>query len=381
MKIDKKNVIIDAIVILCTFAFSWFVKYEITSPSAFSATEKSTDYELSDLYASVGQRSAVHYLSKDIVIVSVDHCSRNQIASIIDAVNYMEPKVIGLDIMFIDSIVGDDKLVSAILGCENIVLPIEVKRKGHSGLFEIKDSSYFYNSIAEKQLGVINLAGYSQRSVIRKFAPSFKLENCSLDNFASAIVKYYSLGEYNRLIAKGQELLNIHYHAIDYNVVKWNEVITTGTDPEPKLDLMNVIKGKIVLIGHINNDNDIHLTPISDETPGIMIHAATINTILSNNYIDNSATALDYLIAFIVTLAFVMLMSYAKMHMSNMGNLLVRICQLGLLLIMFIIGTILYISYNYYLDFSLSLLMIGLSALFFDIVYGIYGAYNLIKNK
>ena len=381
MKIDKKKIIIDAIVILCTFALSWFVKYEITSPSVFSATEKSTDFELSDLYASVGQSSAVHDLSKDIVVVSTDHCSRNQIAAVIESINFMEPTVIGLDMMFIDSICGDDRLISSIRECENLVLPIEVQRIEDSELFEIKDSSYFFRSIAEKSLGVINLAGNSQRSVIRKFLPFFTMEDKSLDNFASAIVKIYSPTKYDQLIEKGLDLLTIHYHEKDFSIFKWDEVITTDSIALPILDLQNEIKGKIVLIGHINNYMDYHLTSISDETPGVLIHAATINTILENSYIENSSTTFNYSIALIITLAFVILMSYARKHMTNMGNLVVRISQLFILLIMFAMGTILYLSCGFYLDFTLSLLMIGLSALIFDIVYGIYGAFVWIKNK
>ena len=381
MKIDKKIVIIDAIVILCTFTSSWFVKYEITSPSAFSATEKTTDFELSDLYASVGQRSAIHDLSKDIVIVSTDHCSRNQIAAVIESINFMEPMVIGLDMMFIDSICGDDRLISSIRECENIVLPIEVQRMEGSELFETKDSSYFYSSIAEKSLGVINLAGNTQRSVIRKFLPFFTMKDKSLDNFASAIVKMYSPTKYDQLIEKGHDLLTIHYHEKDFSIFKWDEVVTTDSIALPILDLQNEIKGKIVLIGHVNNYMDYHLTSISDETPGVLIHAAAINTILGNSYIENSSTTLNYSIALIITLAFVILMSFAKEHMTNMGNFVVRITQLFFLLIIFVIGTIFYLNYGIYIDFTIPLLMIGLSALVFDIVYGIYGAIILIKNK
>lgn len=381
MKIDKTTIIINAIVILCTFAFSWLINSGFFNPYNFSGEEKSKDFELSDLYASVGNHSAVHKLSKDIVVVSSDRCSRKQIAAIIESADLMGAKVIGLDHYFDAKQDGDDRLISAIEECDNVVLPIIVQRKLENGIFEIKDSSYFYNIIDNRKMGVINLAGNSPRSVIREFSPSFKTNNETLDNFASAVVKYYAPDKYKHLLERGRELERIHYHATRYNIIQWDKIITTDSVPTPILDLENDFEGRIVLIGHINNDNDIHLTSINDDTPGILIHAAAINTILNNNYIKTSSTFLNYFIAFFVSSLCVLIMSYAKKHLNNTGNFIIRITQLTLLLLMFAIGTIIYLSYDTYLDFSLSLLMIGLSVLFFDIIYGFYGIAVLVYNK
>ena len=305
----KLTIIINIVVIICTFAFSRLVNYEFTNPAALMATDKSTYFDLSDIYATVGNGSASHNQSEDIVIVNTDHCTRSQIAEAIETVNGMNPKVIGLDLMFIDSMDYHDRLLSSILGCNALVLPIslEGKEKGND-LFEIKDSSYFYNLIPSKKLGVINLAGNGPASVIRTFSPFFKLKDYSLDNFSSAIVKCYSNDKYEEL-KKKQGRLFIHYHAIDFEIERWNEI--------KKED----IEGKIVLIGSINNESDQHLTPIGVKS-GIIIHAATINTILYDNYIEDCSTILNYIIAFFSTLCFVSLMSYAKLHLSNMGNLL-----------------------------------------------------------
>ena len=381
MKIDKKTIIINAIVIFFTFAFSWVINSGFFNPYNFSGEEKSKDFELSDLYASVGNHSAVHQKSKDIVVVSSDRCSRKQIAAIIESADLMGAKVIGLDHYFDVKQDGDERLISAIEECENAILPIIVQRNMENGIFEIKDSSYFYNIIDDGKFGAINLAGNSPRSVIREFSPSFKTYNETLDNFVSAVVKCYAPEKYDFLLERDHELERIHYHATDYNIIQWNEIITLDSIPQPMLDLEKEFDGKIVLIGHIHNDNDIHLTPISDETPGILIHAAAINTILNSNYIKTSSTFFNYFIAIILSVLCVSIMSYAKKHLNNTGIFIIRITQLTLLLLMFAIGTLIYLSYDTYVDFSLSLLMIGLSALFFDIIYGVYGIAVLIYNK
>ena len=199
MKIDKTTIIIDAIVIVFTFAFSWVINSGFFNPYNFSVEKKSTDFELSDLYASVGNLSAVHQMSKDIVVVSSDRCSRKQIAAIIESADLMGAKVIGLDHYFDAKQDGDERLISAIEECENVVLPIIVQRNMENGIFEMKDSSYFYNIIDDGNFGVINLAGNSPGSVIREFSPSFKTYNDTLDNFASAVVKCYAPEKYNLL--------------------------------------------------------------------------------------------------------------------------------------------------------------------------------------
>ncbi|WP_420265751.1 CHASE2 domain-containing protein [Candidatus Magnetominusculus dajiuhuensis] len=86
-----------------------------------------------------------------------------------------------------------------------------------------------------------------------------------------------------------------------------------------KVPQMNpeVFKDKIVLIGTVGDSmSDNHQTPISKTTPGIVIHANIIHTIINKRFISPMGRDYQWLFVFIVMIAAFILFYYAKNKIS-----------------------------------------------------------------
>lgn len=371
------DIVVIIFAVIGAFLLSLFVKYQFTSPDAFSSTEKSINFELSDLYTSAGNRSLTRDYCGDILIISADKSNRDQIAATIKALDEMEAKVIGIDISFPSRQDNDSHLISVLQSCHQTVLPYHLEIKDDSEHYVISDTSYFFADLPEKHYGADNIGGSTIRSTIRVFKPFFKISDTTVvDSFAAAIVKLYSPDSYENLKSRNTDLNRIRFHGIDIDCLHWTDIISNDSIPQTLRTHEELIKDRIVLIGHTNSNTDLHTTPIDVETPGVFIHAYTINTILKELYTKQSSEFVNYLIALIVTLLFCTFVYYIKANVDGIGEIIIRICQFLLMILFFIIGTILYLKHSIFVNFSLSLLMIGFSMLMLDIASGIYWIYK-----
>lgn len=376
----KKDIYIVIISVIGALILSLFIKHSINSPEAFAPLEKNVSYDLSDLYASVGTRSLKKDYCEDIVIVSTDYSSRQKIGILIDTLNNMGAKVIGLDILFPTAQNEDIRLLSSIASADNIVLPVGLHQNDNSDYFQIKDTCYFQDKLGPKTSGAVNLNGDIIQHTIRSFKYSFRLNDSTIiDAFATAIAKKYS----NSLIGKnkleGKER-RINFHQFDdFEVVSWENILSPN--PGQKSSYENLVKNRIVLLGNTNATSDMHTTPISVDMPGIYIHAYIIATILNNKAIRNASLTVNYLVATLITFIFCSFVLYTRKRIKQIGELLIRIIQFLLMILFFYIGSILYLKHMVFVDFSLTLLMIGFSIFMLDLVSGGYWFYLLILNK
>jgi CHASE2 domain-containing sensor protein len=89
--------------------------------------------------------------------------------------------------------------------------------------------------------------------------------------------------------------------------------------PFDRVPYMNpdVFKDKIVLIGTVGDlMSDNHQTPLSKITPGIVINANIIHTILNKRFIAPLGHEFQWLIVFVATIAVFILFYYAKAKIS-----------------------------------------------------------------
>lgn len=372
-----KGSVVVSISVLGAFIMSIALKnilMLLTSPSAYSPMQNSSDFAMSDIYEYISDDSDSQYKSNEIVVVSTDGCNRQEIAKLIEKINDNNPKVIGLDVIFRQSQSSDSILISAINKSKKIVLPYDMGYDENLELFLKQDSSYFYKQLKNKNFGAINLSGNSIRNVIRRFKPIFITEDDSIDNFSSAIAKIYSSDKYNDLIGRNNDNELIIYHNRDIEIYSGDELISLKDK-----DLR--IKDKIVLLGEVCSNSDMHTTPIKEQEAGVVIHAHTIDTILNGYYVKETNNLVNYGIAIVVTLLFCGFTYYVRENVKLVGRLLIRFIQFGLILMYLIVGYYLYSVNNLYIDFSVSALMTSVSILMLDLTGGLYGLYILTIKK
>lgn len=286
-------------------------------------------------------------------IIDVTDYSRNDITKILKAVSNMSPKVIGLDVSYISEGEPDEDslLISTIQSISNIVLPVEYqdKENGNKAFYY----SIFNDQLMNKEYGVVSFP--NNRDVIRKFTPSFSIGNQSIDAFACVIAKKCD-ANLSTIDLPNEMLINFTTLKLDddddiqgFQFLKMNQ--------RDSLSLASSISDKIVLIGATKHTNDQHLTPLGNSISGIMIHAHIINSLMENKIIQTTPLIIRYFLCFIM--AIVAIMWHKKRKQSeekgkSIWKTIALWCFLFLASVIIFsgIGTLLFCTFNYYIDFS-----------------------------
>ena len=338
-----------------------FIMIDWLDVYTYMPSSKATDFQMSDMYNAVANRRAVRQLDNDIVIITTDDCSRIEIAELITKINDNSPAAIGIDIFFPYTYSDDSILLASLCSCDNLVLPLHVV----DSIAEKKKFSFF-DGMVNAQYGCVNLELANIRSTLRDFHPYYQYEGGTVPNFAVTLAGVKDSSTLRTLKNREGNTEIIYFPSVDFVQLEGKRILY---DDELQLEQL---KGKIVLMGDAKNPNDLYLTPLDAAMPGILIHAHTLHTILSNKYVSVSKKWVNWMIAILVCFFFSFINLIAKKSFGKLGNFLMRILQFLTMYILFAIGCFVFASNGLYIDFTPSMLIIGLGAVAFDVWYGLY---------
>lgn len=334
----------------------WLVRYDISSISYFAPLEKVSNFTMEDFYQSVTDRRTTKQLCREVLIVAIDSCDRHQIADVLERIDYCQPAAIGLDVLFDYPTDNDSALMAAVAGCQHLVLPVQLTFDVQTDEFTHMQGSFFHDRLpSPPHLGAVNLAGSSQLSIVREFRPFFTQGTDTVPHIVTALLQEAQSEAYTTLRQREETLLPIYYPEYEFHILHSREV----------LDAEELIAGRMVLVGCINDPTDCHLTPVSSEMPGVLIHAHSLATALHQAYITQAPAWMNWLIALLLSL----LMLRLKLHFSEhpTEGMLIRLLQLLLLYLIVVSGYTLFVRHHYSLDFTFALLMVGLGFIAFDV--------------
>ena len=356
--------------VVLAYIISHFIIYDISTISYFKPMEKSRELAITDFYQIVANNKNIKALEQNIVIVSIDSCGRREIAQLLETIDFCNPAAVGLDVFFNYPSADDSLLISAIEGCNNLVLPCSAVYDNQSGSCTGYTGSFFYNSLStKKSYGSVNLAGNDMQSLIREFRPFHLCNGDTINSFATALVKIASPDSYRMLKERGNTMETINFPAYEFDVYT----------PQEVLEFSEELEGKIVLIGSLEEPWDFHVTPVSSQMPGIMIHAHSIATILNNRYIKELDGWVIWLIAIVLSAA--MLIIKEKLDNIKFESLIMRGIQMLMLYLIIVTGYSFYNSRHLSIDFAIPLMMVGLIFTARDIWNGSESLIQTIKEK
>lgn len=354
--------------------FARFIVYDLMSLSVFAPMEKATDFQMSDIYQSVAESKAIHQLSSDITIVSIDGYSRADVLDAINLISEYSPAAIGLDIFFPIPEADNTYLLSTISSVHNLVCAGMFERDQDASTFHHLKQSFYEDSLYVTY-GYVNLNASSQRDVIRQFVPYvLTSKGDTLFSMPANLARLYSPKRFNTCIVRDSHEETIAFENIEFPIVPVQDILSGEANEA-------LLSNKVVLIGDVHNINDSYLSPLHKPIPGIKLHAYALQTILSDNYIKSSAAWFNWFIAILLCMFFVICNIFAKYHLGNLDNLFIRIAQFVIMYILLVIGCTYFARHHAYIDFSPSMLMIGFGAVAFDLWFGCYTLYELIKSK
>lgn len=335
----------------------------------FTQSMNGADFQMSDVYNNVADNRSVRTLSDEIVILPLDGYDRTGIAEIISCVNTLNPKAIGLDIMFVDEYEGDEYLIDVIENTPNIVLPLALDEETGSCA-----GSYFYDRISNEHFGVVNLNAYASNQSVRTYHPTYRCGESTINGFATEVAAIASSESSQNGTEVNQSEI-IAYPSVEFQMVDVDSLMVSQEN------YRGLIANKIVLMGDIYNTGDYHLTPISSGMPGIMIHAHIVDTIISGKRIVTVSKWISWLIAFLLCYVLICIRLFVSDRSEDVGVLVIRILQIVFLYLFFTIGCKLFINQMLYIDFSPTLLMITISLFICDVWEGCVSLVKMIFKK
>jgi len=354
----------SAIILAISYIIVSFFISSTKSLSFFSVIDESGDVPMSDMYLFFNSRKGPARLDTNIVLVNVDICkNRFEIAQLIEQINSLHPKVIGLDVIFRNQKNREEDMIleNAIRTCKNIVVTcvLDAEHRESNDVYSNCSRNFFVDqrndSITE---GFINLDSDGD-SPVQTFTPKLYLQKenfwDTLYCFAAQIVRVCDETAFQKLLQRTGNLELINFQPLRFNQINKNDM-----EDNPEL-----IAGKIVLIGSFSED--LHKTPISLQMQGLEIHTQIISTILDGKYINRLDNIWTKILNILLCYLFTLFCWITPAKLTKGVSTLIKLAQVTILFLAFFAGYYLFNHYNIDITYARTILVMGVVTLIADI--------------
>lgn len=330
------------------------------------------DFSLTDVYySSIMNKNRVY--SGQLVVVNTENKTRAELAFLLETLQAGKPKVLGVNIIFPDTIDSSDSLLKNVISSySNFVFPYLAKFDKNST--PVHNNKYF--NIQEAAF--VNLIGGQEEfSTIRSYNPVYNGELA----FTTAIIQKYDASLAAPLLKKNGSKKEIRYfgNSENFGTLTFDEVVNPGFD-------FGKVKDKIVLVGSfgsvINSSNsewqgDHFYTPLNPRSSGrsypdmygLIVQANILRMVLDKDFITNVPSWLNWMIAFLFTLLLIPLFSRWFIHRPMWSHLWMMLVQLFLSILFVYIIILLFANGNLKIEAAAilaTMLLLGDVILFYD---------------
>ena len=336
----------------------------LLSPLTFSAAQmistppERNDFTINDFYNHVADSRHVRTLDKDIVIIDIGDCGREEIANILDIVSLCSPRAVGLDVVFETPREDDSHLIQDVASCPNLILAESVGSDDAGKSFKVDRQTFFADSLKDASFGAINFPTTRRDATIREFRVSYPDGTSDIPSFALAVTRIADPFAAEKLMLRGNREEVINFCSRTYLTMQ----------PEELADRAPELEDKIILLGSLSGQEDLHVTPVKSAMTGVTIHAHAISTIINESYFYKLNKYWNWVIAFLFCY---MVIAISQFIPSGVKGVVMRIFQIFILYLTIRYGYDLFIRHSLIVNFSYSLLMITFGLLASDFWTGI----------
>ena len=251
-----------------------------------------------------------HYGKPDesgaIAVVDItDVGDRGEIASLLERVALCDPACIGVDAIFEgvrSDAEGNARLMEVVDAYKDkMVFTCKLTDyDGKEGCFTSSVHSFFADSISVSE-GFANLKNNMDDLPVRKLGVKGRLGQDVVRSFPAAVVERYSG---HPIENHGEDWL-INYRNVDFRVVA----------PDDIEDAADCLEGKIVLLGGVREERDMHSSPVG-KMPGVMIQAYSVDTLIGKK-VSYLPSWMNWILAFVLCWMFQILVDSAVRTTGN----------------------------------------------------------------
>lgn len=327
------------------------------TPALSPVAKALKNISITDLFFSLENKYIKADTCQSIVIVDMTELhSRADIGNLLTEINDAQPKAIGVDLIFEgekDDLEGNVILEQAVEEVSpkavftNKLTNYDEKHKRFSALV----ASYFRDVIPISE-GYANVTDNMENSTIRDLTITQMSTLGKQSSFAAQVAKEVGIK------ADGRKNLVINYSPVVFRVIPFDKVYANRS----------LLKNKIVLVGTMTEEQDMHLTPLG-KMPGVEIQAYSLLTLLEHKDIVYVSTVASIVIGFILCYIYEMLFSLVAIFVKTRGEktrifLTESRIMLNLLSFIYIPGISLlsyfiFAKWNIYVDMVVVLVMVA----------------------
>lgn len=329
----------------------------VKTPALNPIAKAMKNISVTDLFFKLENKFAKTDTCKDIVIVDMTELhSRADIGNLLTEINDAHPKAIGVDLIFEgekDDLEGNLILEQAVEEISpktvftNKLTDYDLKQKCFTGMV----FSYFKDVVPIAE-GYANVTDNMENTTIRELTVSQKTTLGYQYSFAARVAQKVGIK------SEGKKNIIINYSPEAFSVIPFDKVYENRSK----------IKDKIVLVGTMTEEQDMHLTPLG-KMPGIEIQAYSLLTLLEHKDIVYASTVTSILIGlmicYIYELLFAAIAVFVQSRKARLRTFLSESRIMLNLLSIFYVSGISLLSYlvferfNIYVDMVIVLLMVA----------------------
>jgi len=378
---EKKSIIIRAsVVTLLSLLLLTISIGGVSVLSLFSPLEGHADFQLSDLYVKVADKSPVSQCSDEIVVLATDGCSRMDIVRLVEAVESFSPAMIGVDINFQYPSEDDSYMLSVFENCRSLVLPLVLSSTLNSDAFSIEsqNNSFLTTLLNCDSFSVVNMERHGAFGIVRTFRPFYNVDGTMFPSFPVKLAESIDSTRTKEFQKRNLKSEYISYHSRTFVTLYYEDIFSSNE--ELSAEVAGMIEGKIIIMGDLHNSKDFFPVPHKEALPGVLIHAHCVDTILSGNHIDVVPLWMNVLLSVLLCFVFSYMFIRLEIRLDVGVDFFIRVLQILLMFILYWVGCVFFV-HGYYVDVSLVLLMLVTSTLSKDICVGIEQIYFSCKKR
>lgn len=342
---------------------TYFLSSDVNADMFLSTVCGSSDIEVSDFYNRVRAGSSRKNIDNQMLIVNIDSVfDRGELAMMINEISENSPKAICLDVLFDEAKDPEtDKILSETFkDTPNLVVSQKYNDYDLSPAYDF--TSEFAPSVKR---GMANLTAATHHGIVREVTPFFGKNN-EYPSLAASLLEEIAPTQYSHLEKRsGDEM--IRFQPEEFYVM----------DPYEAWDDPSIFKDKIVFLGTINEQADLHRTPLSEDYPGVMIQANILSMMLHDDYVNPNSDIYNFLLSLISCI----LVTVLYVVLDSSQNFVMRVFPMVWMVIVVILGCWSFNNWGIYLNAPQTIILAALSLVVLDTWYAFEDPVKRIYNK
>ena len=323
------------------------------------------DYSYEDFYYQILGSTEDKDSSNIVTLVDMTELfSRRDLANLLTDIESMNPKVMGVDVVFQgvkEDTIGDQMVIQAAKECKRAVFGFTLIDKTDDA-----NHSFFMNDSIQEAF--INMPRQLYGGLKRSLNIGRMHKGKLIPSFAKVVAEKYA----------GQEILPLEDKTIRVN---FSPMVFPKISYKEVMDHPELIEDRIVLVGAIKEENDMHYTPLG-KLPGTEVLGYAIETRLKHNQVKVAPWWVVIVVSFLITLIVVIIRTKYINFAHSRGPVLKSILSTALclgLLVFLVVAVIVWIAFILFCEFNYSLnVSYGIVATAF--IYSATNLYDTIKN-